>query len=104
MKPHSILLACLVLATCSSAFGSELQPVEAGIAPLRIRLAEVKNESISLRTALTAAEPTERARVEKQLAALEREEQQLAAEIESAEKQGRSPYITYAAPAPHETR
>ena len=104
MKAHSILLACIALVTCGSAFGGELQPVEAGIAPMRTQLAEVKNKSVSLRTALAAAEPTEREKLEKQLAALEKEEKQLAAEIENAEKQSRSPYVTYAAPPPQETR
>ena len=104
MKPHAILLAWAAFANFGSALGGELQPVEAGIAPLRTRLAEVKNKSVSLRAAVAAAEPTERATFERKLVALEREEKQLTAEIESAEKQSRSPYVTYAAPAPHETR
>lgn len=104
MKPQTILIACLAFAACGFAFGSELQPVQAGIAPLKSRLAEVKAESVSLRTALAAAESAQRSRLEGKLAALQDEEKQLTAEIESAERQSRSPYVTYAAPAPRETR
>jgi len=104
MKPQTILIACLAFAACGFAFGSELQPVQAGIARLKSRLAEVKAESVSLRTALAAAEPTERPRLEGQLPALQEEGKRLAAEIESAERQSRSPYVIYAAPPPHEAR
>ncbi|MDD2925980.1 hypothetical protein [Rhodoferax sp.] len=104
MKPQTILLACLAFAACGLALGSEFQPVQAGIAPLKSRLAEVKAESVSLRTALAAAEPAERPRSEGQLAALQEEEKQLTAEIDSAERQSRSPYVTYAAPPQHQAR
>lgn len=100
MKPLAVVLACFAFVVCAPSIAGEFQPVEAGTIPLRERLAAVKSEARSLRTALSAAERNEAARVEigKRLAALEAEEKQHTAELESATKQSRSPYITYTTP------
>jgi hypothetical protein len=100
MKRGSAFIACLALAIGASSMAEEFQPVEVGTSPLRERLAAVKSESLSLRGDLARAEPTvpEKAEIASRLAALEAEEKQLIAELESAKEQSRSPYITYAAP------
>jgi hypothetical protein len=101
MKPHRALVSCLAFAICTFAVAGEFQPVEAGTSSLRERLAIVKSESLSLRTALETSNPTEakKAEMSKRLADLDAEETQLTVEIEIAKEQSRSPYITYAAHA-----
>jgi hypothetical protein len=101
MKPHRALFGCLVFAICTFAVAGEFQPVGAGTTSLRERLAVVKSESLSLRTALETSTPTEakKAEMSKRLADLDAEDKQLTSEIESAKEQSRSPYVTYAAPA-----
>lgn len=102
MKPHRALFGFLVFAICTFSVAGEFQSVEAGTSFLRERLALVKSESLSLRTLFETSNPNEakRAEISKRLAALAAEEKKLTGELESAREQSRSPYITYAAPAP----
>jgi hypothetical protein len=100
MKPHSVLFGSLAFAIGTFSVAGNFQPVEAGISPLRERLAVVERESLSLRTVLEASSPTEekRAEISKRLTDLDAEQTQLTEELESAREQSRSPYITYADP------
>jgi hypothetical protein len=100
VKPF-FALVLLSLIIMMHSYAAEFQSMEAGVRPLRQRLAAVRAEAASLRITFDALRRGDERRVAiaKRLAALDAEEKKLTADLNGAEQWSRSPNIMYESPS-----
>lgn len=96
---HRLFLPLLTAMLIGSA--QAIQPVEAGLSPLKERLAAIDERAASLQRQLASddAQPQERADAWRCLQVLATEREQLAREMAAARRLSKNPLVMYAAPA-----